>query len=155
MKLTKDRFSTWEDLNDKDYEIEFDDELIIKVYPKESSKDIADYILSLQDDLDRLLIKHDEVREELGNMKFLVFSLKEEKIILQDELEHITETNKTCAMNCANMAVENGQLKSTLDEIKKLDLSKVIRFTGTIIGDQHEEHNDIINVLVNLLGDKE
>ena len=50
MKLTKDRFSTWEDLNDKDYEIEFDDELIIKVYPKESSKDIADYILSLQDD---------------------------------------------------------------------------------------------------------
>ena len=49
MKLTKDRFSTWEDLNDKDYEIEFDDELIIKVYPKESSKDIADYILSLQE----------------------------------------------------------------------------------------------------------
>ena len=76
MKLTKDRFSTWEDLNDKDYEIEFDDELIIKVYPKESSKDIADYILSLQDDLDRLLIKHDEVREELGNLKEENMSLK-------------------------------------------------------------------------------
>ena len=30
---------------------------------------IWDYILSLQDDLDRLLIKHDEVREELGDMK--------------------------------------------------------------------------------------
>lgn len=69
MKLTKDRFSTWEDIDDKDYEIEHDDELIIKVYPYESSKDIADYILSLQDDLDRLLIKYDEVREELGNMK--------------------------------------------------------------------------------------
>ena len=69
MKLTKDRFSSWEDKNDKDYEIEFDDELIIKVYSNESSKDIADYILSLQDDLDRLLIKHDEVREELGNLK--------------------------------------------------------------------------------------
>jgi hypothetical protein len=69
MKLTKDRFSTWEDLNDKDYEIEFDDELIIRVEPNEKSKDIADYILSLQDELDRLLIKHDEVREELGNMK--------------------------------------------------------------------------------------
>ena len=26
IKLTKDRFSTWEDLNDKDYKIEFDDE---------------------------------------------------------------------------------------------------------------------------------
>ena len=69
MKLTKDRFSTWENINDKDYEQEFDDELIIKVYPNESSIEIADYILSLQDDLDRLLIKHDEVREELGNMK--------------------------------------------------------------------------------------
>ena len=50
MKLTKDRFSTWENINDKDYEQEFDDELIIKVYPKESSKDIADYILSLQEE---------------------------------------------------------------------------------------------------------
>ena len=69
MKLTKDRFSTWENINDKDYEQEFDDELIIKVYPNESSIEIADYILSLQDDLDRLLIKHDEVREELGNLK--------------------------------------------------------------------------------------
>jgi hypothetical protein len=86
MKLTKDRFSTWEDLNDKDYEIEFDDELIIKVYPKESSKDIADYILSLQDDLDRLLIKHDEVREELGNMKYVAIVLKEENTELKDEL---------------------------------------------------------------------
>jgi len=120
MKLTKDRFSTWEDKDDNDYQKEYDDELIIKVYPKESSKDIADYILSLQDDLDRLLIKHDEVREELGNLK-----------------------------------EENEQLKSTLDEIKKLDMSKVIRFTGTMNGDQHEEHNDIINILVKLLGDKQ
>ena len=120
MKLTKDRFSTWEDKDDNDYQKEYDDELIIKVYPKESSKDIADYILSLQDDLDRLLIKHDEVREELGNIK-----------------------------------EENGQLKSTLDEIKKLDLSKVIRFTGTMNGDQHEEHNDIINILVKILGYKQ
>ena len=39
MKLTEDRFSTWEDINDKDYDIEFDDELIIKVYPNESSID--------------------------------------------------------------------------------------------------------------------
>ena len=54
MKLTKDRFSTWENINDKDYEQEFDDELIIKVYPKESSNDIADYILWLQDEIIRL-----------------------------------------------------------------------------------------------------
>ena len=119
MKLTKDRFSVWEDKDDEDYQKEYDDELIIKVYPYESSKDVADYILSLQDDLDRLLVKHDEVREELGNLK------------------------------------DDGQLKHTLDEIKKLDLSKVIRFTGTITGDQHEEHNDIVNMLVKLLGDKE
>jgi hypothetical protein len=69
MKLTKDRFSCWECVDDNDYEQKFDDELIISVKEGESSKDIADYILSLQDDLDRLLIKHDEVREELGNLK--------------------------------------------------------------------------------------
>ena len=86
MKLTKDRFSTWEDINDKDYEKEYDDELIIKVYPNESSIEIADYILSLQDDLDRLLIKHDEVREELGNMKYVAIVLKEENTELKDEL---------------------------------------------------------------------
>ena len=54
MKLTKDRFSTWEDIDDKDYEIEHDDELIIKVYPYESSKDIADYILGMQDKIIKL-----------------------------------------------------------------------------------------------------
>ena len=86
MKLTKDRFSVWEDKDDKDYQKEYDDELIIKVYPKESSKDMADYILSLQDDLDRLLIKHDEVREELGNMKYVAIVLKEENVKLKDEL---------------------------------------------------------------------
>ena len=86
MKLTKDRFSTWEDINDKDYEKEYDDELIIKVYPNESSNDTADYILSLQDDLDRLLIKYDEVREELGNMKYVAIVLKEENTELKDEL---------------------------------------------------------------------
>ena len=69
MKLTKDRFSCWECVDDNDYEQKFDDELIISVKEGESNRDIADYILSLQDDLDRLLIKHDEVREELGNLK--------------------------------------------------------------------------------------
>ena len=49
MKLTKDRFSTWEDIDDKDYDIKFDDELIIRVEPNERSVDIADYILSLQE----------------------------------------------------------------------------------------------------------
>ena len=134
MKLTKDRFSVWEDKDDKDYQKEYDDELIIKVYPKESSKDIADYILSLQDDLDILLIKHDEVREELGNLK---------------------EENMSLKAHCLANDVKIFEYKSTLDEIKKLDLSKVIRFTGTITGDQHEEHNDIINILVKILGDKQ
>ena len=68
MKLTKDRFTNWEDI-DEDYDILLDDELIISIKPEERSRDIADYILSLQDELDRLLIKYDEVREELGNMK--------------------------------------------------------------------------------------
>ena len=112
MKLTKDRFSTWEDKDDKDYEIEFDDELIIKVYPNESSIDIADYILGLQ------------------------------------------EENMSLKAHCLANDVKIFEYKSTLDEIKKLDLSKVIRFTGTITGDQHEEHNDIINILVKILVDK-
>jgi hypothetical protein len=92
MKLTKDRFSTWECKDDKDYEQELDDELIINVKEGESSRDIADSILFNQNKLDRLY---------------------------------------------------------------KLDLSKVIRFTGTVNGDQHEEHNDIVNMLVKILGDNE
>lgn len=64
MKLTKERFSTWENKDDKDYEKEFDDELIIKVYPNESSKDIADYILSLQEQVIELrMLFHDECTE--------------------------------------------------------------------------------------------
>jgi|TARA_R110000787_G_scaffold67161_3_gene150481 hypothetical protein len=41
-----------------------------------------------------------------------------------------------------------------LEKLYALDLSKVIRFTGTMNGDQHEEHNDIINILVKILVDK-
>jgi len=41
-----------------------------------------------------------------------------------------------------------------LEKLHALDLSKVIRFTGTMNGDQHEEHNDIINILVKILVDK-
>jgi hypothetical protein len=48
MKLNKSRFSTWEDKDAKDYEKKFDDELIITVYPNESSAEIADYILEIQ-----------------------------------------------------------------------------------------------------------
>lgn len=49
MKLDKTRFSTWENIEDEDYQKEFDDELIIKVYLKESSLEIADYILKCQE----------------------------------------------------------------------------------------------------------
>ena len=59
MKLEKDDFGIWDN----------DDEELSIIKEGYKSKDIADYILSLQDELDRLLIKHDEVREELGNMK--------------------------------------------------------------------------------------
>lgn len=49
MKLDKTRFSTWENIEDEDYQKDFDDELIIKVYLKESSLEIADYILKCQE----------------------------------------------------------------------------------------------------------
>jgi len=63
MKLTKDRFTNWEDIDDEDYEQKFDDELIISIKPEERSRDIADYILECQekaDDYNKLLnITHD------------------------------------------------------------------------------------------------
>lgn len=59
MKLEKDDFGIWDN----------DDEELSIIKKGYTSREIADYILSLQDDLDKLLIKHDEVREELGDIK--------------------------------------------------------------------------------------
>ena len=59
MKLEKDDFGIWDN----------DDEELSIIKEGYKSKEIANYILSLQDELDRLLIKYDEVREELGNTK--------------------------------------------------------------------------------------
>ena len=59
MKLEKDDFGIWDN----------DDEELSIIKEGYTSREISDYILSLQDELDRLLIKYDEVREELGNMK--------------------------------------------------------------------------------------
>ena len=56
MKLTKDRFTNWEDI-DEDYDILLDDELIISIKPEERSKDIADYILGMQDEIIQLQIR--------------------------------------------------------------------------------------------------
>ena len=49
MKLTKDRFTCWECIDDDDYENKFDDELIINVNEGETNRDIADYILECQE----------------------------------------------------------------------------------------------------------
>jgi hypothetical protein len=55
MKLTKDQFSNWEDENDKEYERIFDDELCISIDTKKySSKDVADYILGIQEKLEKI-----------------------------------------------------------------------------------------------------
>ena len=59
MKLEKDDFGIWDN----------DDEELSIIKEGYTSREISDYILSLQDELDRLLIKYDEVREELGNTK--------------------------------------------------------------------------------------
>ena len=59
IKLEKDDFGIWDN----------DDEELSIIKEGYTSREIADYILSLQDDLDILLIKHDEVREKLGNIK--------------------------------------------------------------------------------------
>jgi hypothetical protein len=56
MKLTKDRFTNWEDI-DEDYDIILDDELIIIIKPEERSRDIADYILGMQDEIIQLQIR--------------------------------------------------------------------------------------------------
>mgnify|MGYP003638119842 CR=1 FL=1 len=77
MKLEKDDFGIWDN----------DDEELSIIKKGYKSREISDYILSLQDDLDRLLIKHDEVREELGNMKYVAIVLKKENTELKEELE--------------------------------------------------------------------
>ena len=56
MKLTKDRFTNWEDI-DEDYDILLDDELIISIKPEERSRDIADYILGMQDEIIQLQVR--------------------------------------------------------------------------------------------------
>ena len=57
MKLTKDRFSCWENVEDEDYEQKFDDELIIDIKEGETNRDIADYILGMQDEIIQLQIR--------------------------------------------------------------------------------------------------
>ena len=57
MKLTKDRFSSWEVKDDKDYEPKYDDELIINIKEGESSRDMADYILGMQDEIIQLRVR--------------------------------------------------------------------------------------------------
>jgi hypothetical protein len=59
MKLTKDRFTNWEDI-DEDYDILLDDELIIRVEPNERSRDVADYIMSCQEKAEKWDMKGDE-----------------------------------------------------------------------------------------------
>ena len=54
MKLDKKRFSCWENIDDEDYQKEFDDELIINIKEGESSRDMADYILGMQDEIIQL-----------------------------------------------------------------------------------------------------
>ena len=56
MKLTKDRFTNWEDI-DEDYDILLDDELIISIKPEERSRDMADYILGMQDEIIQLRVR--------------------------------------------------------------------------------------------------
>ena len=59
MKLTKDRFTNWEDI-DEDYDILLDDELIISIKPEERSRDVADYIMSCQEKAEKWDMKGDE-----------------------------------------------------------------------------------------------
>jgi len=71
MKLTKDRFTNWEDI-DEDYDILLDDELIISIKPEERSKDMADYILECQEkaekwDMDNTDISQDDVDMPKGD----------------------------------------------------------------------------------------
>ena len=53
MRITKNRLHSWEQVGDEEYNINFDDELIILLGKNESSKDMADYILSIQEKADK------------------------------------------------------------------------------------------------------
>ena len=49
MRITKDRISSWERVEDDDYEKKFDDELIISLKEGETSREMGDYILECQE----------------------------------------------------------------------------------------------------------
>ena len=60
MKITKDRFQSWE--GGVYYEANFDDEFIIMLEPNETSFEMSEYILLLQEKAD----KYDKM---MGNKK--------------------------------------------------------------------------------------
>ena len=51
MRITKDRFQSWE--GDVDYEVNFDDELIIMLEPNETSLAMSEYIMLIQEKADK------------------------------------------------------------------------------------------------------
>ena len=63
MKLTKDRFTNWEDI-DEDYDILLDDELIISIKPEERSKDMADYILECQEKAEKWYMDNTDISQD-------------------------------------------------------------------------------------------
>lgn len=42
-------------------------------------------------------------------------------------------------------------MQITLDKLRKLDLSHLLRYTGTRKGDKWEKHNDVIKEIVRLI----
>ena len=51
MRITKDKFQSWE--GDIDYDVNYDDELIILLEPNQTALAMSDYILMIQEKADK------------------------------------------------------------------------------------------------------
>ena len=76
MKITKDRIHSWEQVNERDYEKKFDDELIILLNPDETSREMGDYILECQ-----------EKAKDYDKMNKIIYDLTQSKIKLKEKAE--------------------------------------------------------------------
>ena len=107
MKITKDRIHSWEQVGDKEYEKDFDDELIILLNPDETSKEMGDYVLECQ-----------------------------EKARKYDELEDIVETIKKYVDDKTEWTTDNKSTNNTLRHVRH-DIKLRLNGTITRIRNEH------------------
>ena len=78
MKITKDRIHSWEQVHDKEYDKDLDDELIILLKENETSLEMAEYILECQEKAEKW-DKVEKALEVYGRWQIAYDKRKEDK----------------------------------------------------------------------------